>query len=181
MSVEKKNKIADTIVMFFFGSVVGWVWEVICFFFVYGVFTKRGVLHGPWLPIYGIGFLLIILLKKYVGKRPVLFFAVSIAVCGFLEFITSLLLEALYHTRWWNYGNEVLNLKGRVCLKSLLFFGIAGSLIVYGIVPVLNKKVNQIAVNKKKIWAAIFLLIFITDLVVSIFTPNMGAGISESI
>lgn len=177
----KKDNIANIIVMFFWGSVIGWIWEVICTFYIYGIFANRGVLHGPWLPIYGIGFLIIILLKKYVGKKPLLLFVASITVCGGLEFFASLFLEIFYHTRWWSYRNEILNIRGRVCLKSLLFFGIAGNLIVYGIFPTLDNKINKIAVDKKKVLAAMMLLIFMIDLVVSMFNPNMGSCISEGI
>lgn len=177
----KKIKTVNIVLMFFFGSVIGWIWEVICTFYIYGIFAKRGVLHGPWLPIYGIGFLLIILLKKCVGKKPLLLFVTSITVFGCLEFIASLVLETLYHTRWWSYGNEVLNINGRVCLKSLLFFGIAGSLIVYKIVPILDNKINKIAINKKKVLAAMMMLVFIIDLIVSMMNPNMGMGISEGV
>lgn len=174
-----KVKKANIIVMFFFGSVIGWIWEVICTFYRYGIFANRGVLHGPWLPIYGVGFLLMIILKKYVGKKPILLFVSSLTVCGLLEFITSIVLETLYHTRWWCYGNEAFNINGRVCLKSLIFFGVAGSLIVYGIVPVLDHELNKIDAKKKKILATMMMLIFMIDLVVSIFHPNMGSGISE--
>ena len=177
----RKVKIANTIFMFFFGSVIGWIWEVICMLSICGVFAKRGVLHGPWLPIYGIGFLLIILLKKCVGRKPLLLFAASVTVCGCLEFVTSYLLEIFYHTRWWSYRNEVWNINGRVCLKSLLFFGIIGSLIVYGIVPIIDNKINKIDVHKKFWGAAVIMLLFMIDFVVSMINPNMGIGISEGI
>lgn len=177
----KKDKIVNIIFIFFIGSIIGWIWEVICTIYVFGVFANRGVLHGPWLPMYGIGFVLIILLRNYIGKKPLLLFMASLAICGFLEFITSFLLEKIYHTRWWSYSGEVMNIKGRVCLKSLLFFGIAGSLIVYGIVPILDRKINRIVIHKKQVIVTVIMLIFIIDLVVSMVNPNMGINISEGI
>ena len=176
-----QNKIVNIIFMFFLASVIGWIWEVIWIFCTQGVFANRGVLHGPWLPIYGVGFLLMIFLKKCIGKRPSLFFVASIAVCGCVEYVTSWFLEIFYHTRWWNYSNEVLNINGRVCLKYLLFFGIAGSLIVYGIVPILDNKMDKVAVYKKKVLAAVMVLLFVIDLVVSLIAPNMGIGISTGV
>ncbi len=177
----KKDKIADIIFMFFFGSVIGWIWEVLCTLYVFGIFANRGVLHGPWLPIYGFGFLLMIMISKGVGKNPLLLFISTLTACGLLEFMASIVLEKLYHTRWWSYGDDTFNINGRVCLKSLLFFGIAGSLIVYGLVPFLDSKISRINTNKKRIIAAVLMLIFLLDFVFSVFQPNMGSGISEGI
>ena len=52
----------NLILMFFVFSVTGWVWEVIYIAFTEGVVANRGMLHGPWLPIYGGGGVLILLL-----------------------------------------------------------------------------------------------------------------------
>ena len=49
---------------------VGWIWEVSLSMISYGRFVNRGVLHGPWIPIYGFGCVLILLLLKRFRMRP---------------------------------------------------------------------------------------------------------------
>ena len=54
---------------------------------------NRGVLHGPWLPIYGGGGVLILLLLNKLRKRPVLEFVGIVILCGCVEYTTSVVLE----------------------------------------------------------------------------------------
>lgn len=49
------DRICYLFLIFLIGCLVGWVSEVIYFLAADGVFQNRGVLYGPWLPIYGVG------------------------------------------------------------------------------------------------------------------------------
>ena len=100
-------------------------------------FINRGFLIGPYCPIYGTGAILItFLLKKYV-PYPFALFVMAILVCGTLEYLTSYLMEKIYHARWWDYTNRKFNINGRVCLETLLPFGIAATLILCKLNPLL--------------------------------------------
>ena len=54
--------------MFFIFCFVGWVWEVSLAFISEDMFVNRGTLHGPWLPIYGTGGVIILVLLKSCAK-----------------------------------------------------------------------------------------------------------------
>ena len=41
--------------IFLAGCVVGWIYEEVFYWFTEGLLRNRGILYGPWLPIYGIG------------------------------------------------------------------------------------------------------------------------------
>lgn len=171
--------VTDCIFLFLMGAVIGWLYEVLLHVVTDGTFVNRGMLHGPWLPIYGIGCLMIVGLKKLVGNRPVSFFAVSVAACGVVEYVTSWLMEVIWHMRWWDYSNFMLNLNGRIFVGGLLGFGAAGCLFVYGLLPILTKRYRKIP-DKAQRWIAIlFLVIFLIDMVLSLLCPNMGAGITN--
>lgn len=80
--------------LFFAGSILGWLWEMVAFKCTHRGFScieiiqnLRGVLHGPWVPIYGFGFVLLVLLGLKLKKNPVGLFAGNIAVCGLLEYV----------------------------------------------------------------------------------------------
>ena len=99
-------------------------------FITKGEFINRGFLIGPYCPIYGSGALLLtFLLNRYVNDKLVLF-VMSIVVCSILEYVTSYIMEKIFHIRWWDYSNYKLNINGRVCLNNIALFGLAGVLII---------------------------------------------------
>ena len=61
---------SSLVLIFFTFSVIGWLWEVSLHLFGDGVFVNRGFFHGPWLPIYGTGGILVIVLLKRFAKKP---------------------------------------------------------------------------------------------------------------
>lgn len=90
----------DLILMFFVISAIGWIWEVFLIWFLSGNLGDRGFLHGPWLPIYGCGGILMIWMKEHLPNKRWVFFLSCIGVAGVLEYATSWILEYVYHTRW---------------------------------------------------------------------------------
>lgn len=182
MKCEKMNVkklLTDAAFLFLVGSLIGWLYEVGLHLVKDGVFVNRGMLHGPWVPIYGLGCMMMVLLKKFVGNRPVLYFVTSVVGCGVMEYGSSWLSEKLYHARWWDYSNCPLNLNGRVFLGGLLGFGIAGCIFVFMLLPVLKKQYQKIPKKLKEHAAALFLVVFAADLAVSLLSPNMGFGITS--
>ena len=161
-------------------SVIGWLWEVGMHLVSYGEFVNRGVLHGPWLPIYGTGAVLILTMLYRFRGRPVLEFCSTILLCGFLEYMTSLVMEiATGGMKWWDYSGYFLNLNGRICAEGLLVFGVGGLAIVYVIAPVIDDLIGE--VNEKRIMAvcSALIILFAADAVYSQFQPNTGKGITD--
>ena len=108
---------------------MGWIWEVTFHLISSHTFVNRGVLHGPWLPIYGSGGILILICLKKLRNKPVVEFFASVVLCGFVEYFASLYLEISCGRRWWNYNGYFLNLNGRICAEGLLVFGLGGVVI----------------------------------------------------
>lgn len=169
----------DCIFIFLTGAAIGWVYEVLLHVVTDGTFVNRGILHGPWLPIYGMGCLILVGLRWLIGKRSVLFFAVSVVACGVIEYVTSWIMEVIYHTRWWDYSDCMFNLNGRIFLGGLLGFGVAGYLFAYGVFPILTKQYRKIPGKVQRWIAFLFLAVFLADMVLSLLFPNMGAGITK--
>ena len=112
------------------------------------------------------------------GKKVPVYFVISTAACGVIEYITSWGMEMIYHTRWWDYSNFPLNLNGRIFAGGLLGFGLAGCLFSYGLLPILTKQYRKIPTKAKRVIVLGFMLIFLMDIVWSLFCPNMGVGIT---
>lgn len=138
MKQETKNLIQKLITIFFIGAFVGFIYEVIFYYFTENRFDNAGILYGPWLPIYGIGAMLISLIPKKVKKHPILLFLGCMFVTGLLEYIIGYIDLHVFGKKLWDYTGLFLNIDGFVCLRSVLTFAIGGIFLVYLIEPWLN-------------------------------------------
>lgn len=116
--------------IFFIYSFLGWVMETVNGFILTKKLVNRGFLIGPYCPVYGTGVcLLTALLSDYVDDIPIMFF-MSMLICGILEYFTSYIMEKIFKARWWDYSKRKFNINGRICLETLIPFGIAGVVLV---------------------------------------------------
>lgn len=155
------------VVLFMLYSFLGWLMEVMLQLFRHHRFVNRGFLIGPICPIYGYGSLsLIILLTRY-RYNPILLFLFSIIICSLLEYMTSYFMEKIFKIRWWDYRDKKFNLNGRICLETMIPFGILGTLIVYILNPIFVNMISIININVLKIISIILLIIYIIDNIIS--------------
>ena len=155
------------IMLFFIYSLAGWLVEMIPATIREKKFVDRGFLVGPYCPIYSCGVILItLLLQKYADDIVVTFF-LSVIICGTLEYLTSYIMEKIFKARWWDYSNKKFNINGRICLETLIPFGILGVAIMYGTNPILFKLYNQIPQLVINILTAILFIGFIVDNIIS--------------
>lgn len=166
--------------IYFIMAFIGWVWEVSLHLISDGEFVNRGVLHGPWLPIYGTGSILILLLLNKFRKKPAVEFLTAVLVCGAVEYYTSYYLELAHNgKKWWDYSGYFLNLNGRICAEGLLTFGVGGMVIVYVLAPVLDNLIRRIPYKVLIATCLILISIFTVDQIYSKKHPNEGKGITD--
>lgn len=156
-------------------SFLGWCMEVICKLIQTKKFIDRGFLIGPYCPIYGWGAITItILLKRYM-EDPLALFVMSTIICSIIEYFTSYLMEKKYHARWWDYSNKKFNINGRICLETLIPFGILGVIIMYATNPILFNLYNKIPQLAIHILSGTLFITFIVD---NIISANVIKGIN---
>lgn len=168
----------NLILMFFIFSLIGFVWEVIYITVTERVTANRGMLHGPWLPIYGIGGILILLLFTPFRHNPFLVFVLAALMCTVIEYITAVASERVFGCRWWDYSNKKLNLKGRICLAGGMLFGMCGIFGACYLGPVLNSMLSGVSMAVRLPTAVILCLILAADVIFSFMFPNKGRGIT---
>lgn len=168
------------IIMYFIFSFAGWVWEVSLHLVSDGEFVNRGVLHGPWLPIYGMGGILILVLLNKFRSKPVLEFISTVIVCGCVEYYTSWYLEMTHNgQKWWDYTGYFINLNGRICAEGLLVFGIGGITVVYLVAPMLDNLIRKINIKILVPLCVILISLYTADQIYSNRHPNTGKGITD--
>lgn len=166
----------NLILVFFVFSFVGWCIEVTLKYRQFGRFINRGFLIGPWLPIYGCGAALITL--TVAGLTPVergigTTFAISLIVCGLIEYLASYFMEKKFHARWWDYSQKPMNLHGRVWIGNLILFGIGGVAIIHIVNPFLYGLFDSLSLVSREIIAGCLSVIFLADYSVSHFVLKL--------
>lgn len=126
--VEKELRVDHMrylLLIFFAGCIIGWIYEEIFYWITEGLLRNRGILYGPWLPIYGIGALGIYSMKP-LKKHPVLLFFLCAVVTGVVEYIIGVVGIHLFGMRLWDYRGLLLNLDGIICLRSVMSLALMG-------------------------------------------------------
>lgn len=151
-------------------SFLGWLMEVLCSLVEQKKFVNRGFLIGPICPIYGYGVLAIIFLIGKDTSDVLGVFLKAILICSILEYFTSYFMEKLFKARWWDYSKKKFNINGRICLETMLPFGILGCTVVYLIHPLIIRFIN---IFSSTLTIVIAVIIFITYLVDNIISFNV--------
>ena len=161
----------NTFLYYFFIFIIytflGWVLEVAFIFIKTKRFVNRGFLIGPACPIYGFGALIMMFYLTQYKDEPFTVFIMGAFICSTLEYITSYIMEKIFKARWWDYSDKKFNVNGRICLTYAFLFGLCGVIMICFTNPIIIYLLNLIPENIMVITSSSFLIIFITDVLVS--------------
>ena len=147
----------------------GWVYESIwcCLIYHRLGFVNRGFLFGPWLPIYGFGFFIILgIFKLLKVKKPVWVFVVGTLVAVTAELIASYIIEAVVGYPLWDYTGYFMNFDGRIALEPGLMFGLLIWLAICIFQPAIIKLQEKFKTSKThNICFSLIIILFLIDLV----------------
>ena len=168
----------DKLIMYFLLFIIyaflGYICEVIYVFIITKKITNRGYLYGPLVPIYAFGALIFIIpfqelsLGNFVLDKWYLVLLLAFFVPTLLEYITSFIMEKIFHMRWWDYSDKILNINGRVCLRNSLMFGILVMVVMYLLHPYVTKSVVSLLNDGvKNVLSIILFAIIFADFILS--------------
>ena len=166
------DTVVNYVFMFFFFSAVGWTIE--CTYRSLGErrVINSGFLHGPMCPIYGTGMLVfhivLVPISQPAEKRFWLVILLGMVLADTVEYTTSLLMEKLFHARWWDYSNNFLNLHGRICFKHTVYWAVISVIYTYIIAPLYDFVLSFIPQNVRGIAVLVILAIFLVDLFITV-------------
>lgn len=160
-------QISQFFMKFILFSLFGYIAEMLMCIIVDKKITNRGFLCGPVIPIYGVGSIFLILLLERYRNEPIVVFVFGIIITTILEYITSYLLEKIFHNRWWDYSQNKFNINGRICLLNSFLFGIGSLIIIYLANPIFDDFLSQMNQTALIISAIIIFIIFVLDVVYS--------------
>ncbi len=164
------QNIYELLWLFIIYAFLGWCVEVAYQAVVRGEFVNRGFLNGPWCPIYGFGMLLLIEFLYPLRRNALILFLGTVIFTTTLEFLTGLILEKAFHSRWWDYSDMPYNIKGYVCLSFSLIWGFGGTFVVALVHPAVYGLVALVPQMVGTVLLVLVLIAFAVDCVVTVQT-----------
>ena len=127
------------LVYFYFYCIAGWMFESTYVSLKTHKPTNRGFMKGPWLPLYGSGAILVLLVTLPYADHPVGVYFAGMIAATILEYVTGVVMVKLFKVRYWDYSYKKIQFQGHICLSSSLAWGGLSLLMVYVIHPPIVK------------------------------------------
>lgn len=159
--------ILQWLLFFYFYCFCGWIWETGYVSVRQKKFVNRGFLHGLWIPIYGSGAIIILFATLPVRQHLILVYIFGMLAATLLELVTGMVMERLFHVRYWDYSKSFCNLKGYICLVSSLFWGVLSVLLIRFIHKPVEKFVLNIPQSILTILVLVLTILFAYDFAIS--------------
>lgn len=173
--------ILKLITYFIIYSFLGWAMESTFRTICERKLINTGFLKGPFCPIYGIGATIMILFLSNLSNRPILLFLIATIVLTIWEYIVGVMLEKLFHTKYWDYTDHKFNFQGRVCLINSLYWGVLGVIFVKYLHPFIQNIVSKINHQLLTYSITILSIVFVVDMITSIIKVKNIKGTLEKI
>lgn len=157
---------------FFLYSFCGWIYESCLVSFQKKTWVNRGFLNGPIVPLYGAGATVVYVVLSGLGlsnDQPAAIFIAGMAIATLLEYVTSYVMEKLFHAKWWDYSNYKYHFQGRICLLASFLWGFLSILMTDIFQPFINSVIAAIPRQAGEIAGYFIFLLFGIDLGVTVF------------
>ena len=159
------------IILFAVYCFLGWILEVMYRSATSRTFINAGFLFGPFIPIYGLGAFLTLLLHELLKTQPmVLQFVMFGLAVTLLEYLVGYFSEKIFKLQLWSYSENRLNLHGRVCLHFSLFWTVLAFLFIQFIHPVIFQKMALFNETAVRVTAILFMIYFWIDFTFSVMS-----------
>lgn len=119
-------------------SFLGYLMESTYISFFEKKWYSSGLLDGPYIPLYGFGAIVLIVITPFVQSSCFLTFISGSLLMTALEYFTSIYLEKVFHRNIWDYSQYRYNYHGRICIFYSLLWGIIAVILIYFIHPYLS-------------------------------------------
>lgn len=123
------------LIYFYFYCICGWMFESAWVSLRTRKWTNRGFMKGPWLPLYGSGAVLVLIVTLPFRAHPAEVYFVGLVAATILEYITGVAMLKIFKVRYWDYRYQKLQFQGHICLTSSIAWGFLSILMVYVVHP----------------------------------------------
>ncbi|NLL77525.1 MAG: putative ABC transporter permease [Clostridiales bacterium] len=157
---------------FYFYCFFGWCFESAYVSLRSRHLVNRGFMRGPFLPLYGSGAIMMLVVSMPFQHNLFQTYVAGCIGATLLEYITGVVMEALFKVRYWDYSEQKFNFRGYICLSSTLAWGGLTVLMT----RILHKPIEQLVLDIPNNILAIIVFI-LTIYIVADFTLSFKAAI----
>ena len=165
----KRQAILAVCLIFVAAGISGWVYEELFYRINDGYFSRRGHGIGPWLPIYAFGMAILLFATAPVKNSKWKTVLLCAGISGGFEYLVGWVLYRFfdglrlwdYNTERWNWGN----IGGYVCFRSVLVFAIAAPLLIYTLIPIIEKLAKKLPDWAYTLITAVPFALFVIDII----------------
>lgn len=129
IQIEEREKKMDSysfmqwLFFFYFYCFFGWCFESAYVSLKEKHWVNRGFMRGPFLPLYGSGAIMMLVVSMPFQDNLVMVYIAGCIGATVLEYVTGVVMEAMFKVRYWDYSNQKFNFQGHICLSSSLAWG----------------------------------------------------------
>lgn len=121
--------ITQWLFFFYVYSFLGWCFESAYVSLKNRRPVNRGFMRGTFLPIYGCGAIMMLVVSGpfqnlAVPQKYIFIYLAGCVGASALEYVTGVIMEALFKVRYWDYSKNRFNFQGHICLGASLAWGI---------------------------------------------------------
>jgi uncharacterized membrane protein len=156
------------ITLFFIYSILGWIFESCYVSLKMGAWTNRGFMKGPYLPIYGTGAVMMLVISEPFKNNLILTYIAGFIGATLLELVVGIAIEHIFKVRYWDYSYKKINYKGYICLSSSIAWGFFTIGLNRWLHPAVTRVLKLIPETTGEILFAGIAIIFSVDLVLSV-------------
>lgn len=145
---------------FYFYCFGGWCFESVFVSLKSRKWVNRGFMRGPFLPLYGSGATMMLVVSRPYQDNVLLTYIAGVIGATALEYVTGVVMEALFQVRYWDYTGKFMNFQGRICLRSSIAWGFLTILMT----RVIHRPVEQFVFSMPSQllnWVTVLLTIYI--------------------
>ena len=149
--------------LFFFYSFFGWCFESTYVSVMEKHPVNRGFIRGPFLPLYGSGGIMMLVVSKPYYDNVFLVFVAGCIGATALEFVTGVVMEVLFKVRYWDYSHKKFNFRGYICLESTIVWGVCTVVFTHYLQIPIEKIILSIPYNLLTIFTVILTVLVSAD------------------
>ena len=161
--------------LFYMGSLTGWVLELFYRrFFSQHKWVNPGFLSGPYLPIYGLGLIVLYLIASFGENLSIentylrhgILFLIMAVCMTLIELVAGEICLHYFRVRLWDYSDNFANYKGLICPRYSFFWSLLGAVYYFLIHPHILDALDWLSRNLAfSFFIGFFYGVFVLDLV----------------
>lgn len=158
--------------LFYFYCFGGWCFESVFVSLKSGKWVNRGFMRGPFLPLYGSGAIMMLVVSMPFQDNILLTYLAGVIGATALEYVTGIVMETLFQVRYWDYTGRFMNFQGRICLRSSVAWGFFTIMMT----RVIHRPIEQFMYSMH-VRALNYVTVLLTIYIVADFTLSFKAAL----